>query len=102
MFEVTILIPSHDNDGNAFPADAFIVFEEQAARYFGGFTRLPGSAYGGWIGPRGLDRDSTYLYVVALKSIEQGKPLADLVKQAKVLFKQDAIFIRYLGVAEAI
>lgn len=58
---------------------------------------------GGWRDAAGNDvRDSSRVYSLALASIEQGAALVALARFARALFRQDAIFIRYLGQAEII
>lgn len=44
--------------------------------------------------------DTTHAYVVGLRSITQGALLGEVVAFAKIHYRQEAIFIRYLGVAE--
>jgi hypothetical protein len=101
MFELQMLIPVADNEGDVFPASAFLAFEQAAIDCFGGFSRLPGTNTGGWISPDGrLYRDDAYVYAFVLRSVTDGERVGSLVGFAKTLFSQEAIFIRYLGVIE--
>lgn len=103
MFEVTVLIPIVDNDGDAFPASVHEAFESTILDLFGGFTRLPVEAMGAWLNEAGVTyRDATRVYIVAVTSLANGDKVIALVRFAKGLYCQEAIFIRYLGVVEII
>lgn len=103
MFEVTILIPVVDNDGDTFPASVHDAFESAILDFFGGFTRLPIEAVGAWLNAAGVTyRDATRVYIVAVASLGNGDKIVALVRFAKGLYSQEAIFIRYLGVVEII
>jgi hypothetical protein len=49
MFEVQILVPVADNNGDPFSRSDLEAFEAKAAELFGGVTRNPGTAQGSWI-----------------------------------------------------
>lgn len=101
MFEVQVLIPLADNDGETFTAAHHAVFEEAVVDAFGGFTRLPATAIGGWKNDAGvMFSDVTRVYAIAVASIVDGDKLGALVRFAKAFYLQEAIFIRYLGVIE--
>jgi hypothetical protein len=102
MFEVQFLIPIGDNDGNVFPADHHAAFEDEAVRLFGGVTRLPTEATGTWVNEGLRFDDKTIVYVVAVQSIGSGWDILGLARFAKSHYRQEAIYIRYLGVAEVI
>ncbi len=103
MFEVVILIPIVDNDGDVFPASVHEAFEAAALDFFGGVTRLPIEAAGAWLSDAGVTyRDATHVYIVAVASLANGDRVVALVRFAKALYCQEAIFIRYLGVVEII
>lgn len=104
MIEVTILVPVADNDGQTFSTSHHTIFEAFLAKRFGGFTRLPGEASGGWVdGATGrYYSDRTILYVVAVRGLVGNEDLREAVSFAKAHFRQEAIFLRYLGVAEVI
>jgi hypothetical protein len=101
MFEVQMLIPLADNDGETFTAEHHAAFEEAIVDAFGGFTRLPSSAIGGWKNAAGvMFSDVTRVYAVAVVSLTDGDKLGGLVRFAKAFYLQEAIFIRYLGIVE--
>jgi hypothetical protein len=101
MFELQILIPVLDNDGDAFGAEHFAAFEAAVIDSFGGFTLYPSTAVGGWRNDAGREfRDATRVYGIAVPSIAAGDKVAALVRFSKALFAQEAIFVRYLGVIE--
>lgn len=102
MFEVLILIPVADNDGDRFPREAHETFEAILVARFGGFTRYPGSAVGGWENEGRVYLDRTYVYAVAVSSLSRGGDVADVAVVAKAHYRQEAIFIRYLGIVEII
>lgn len=100
MIEVIVMIPIANNDGKPFSAADFLAFEDFATGIFGGVSRLPGETQGVWVdgGVRYDDRLVTYL--VALPSIIDAGRLSGLIEFAKAHFEQEAIYIRYLGIAE--
>lgn len=100
MIEVTILVPVRDNEGKAFTSEDFEVFETYVVDVVGGFTVLPYNSVGGWAEAGVVYRDDARLYIIAVESIIVGDRIARVVAMAKVLFRQKAIYIRYLGIAE--
>jgi hypothetical protein len=101
MFEVQMLIPLAGNDGASFTAEHHAVFESAAVESFGGFTLYPACASGRWVNDAGVDMtDATRIYGFAVASIADGSKVVALAGFAKVLYEQEAIFIRYLGVTE--
>ena len=99
MFELTFLVPLADNDGITFTPAHHDQFEATVVEVFGGFTRL-GLVVGGWSDGKVIYHDTTMAYVVALKSITDGARVANIVAFAKAHFRQEAIYVRYLGLAE--
>ena len=102
MFEVTILIPVYDNEGTFFSADDHHEFETRLAERFGGFSLVPTSVIGAWVDGPKTYRDDLRAYVIALRSIGQGGAVTDIVQFAKSHYRQEAIYLRYLGVSEII
>lgn len=100
MFELTLLIPTADNDGVAFDGDDFVAFEARAIDLFGGVTRLDGLARGSWVEAGVVYGDTSRVYAVAVASITDGAKVAELVEFAKAHFRQLAIYVRFLGIAE--
>jgi len=100
MFELMVLIPVADNDGAAFSAEDHHAFEAFVIDRFGGITLYPNTAVGSWIDAGRVYRDNTRVYGIAVPSITAGGLVAEVVEYAKVAYRQEAIFVRYLGVAE--
>lgn len=101
MFEVQILIPLADNDGEDFSAEHHAAFEAAIIDSFGGFTLYPASAIGGWRNAAGITfADATRVYGIAVVSLVDGDKIGGLARFAKAFYLQEAIFIRYLGVIE--
>lgn len=104
MIEVTILIPVADNDGITFISAHHEAFEVFILDRFGGYTRLPGSAMGGWKDSKtGITyRDATLQYMVAVEGLIGNDALREAISFAKAHYRQLAILVRYLGVTEII
>lgn len=101
MVEVTLLIPVADNSGRPFTPFHVGVFEDKLLETFGGFTRLPGTASGHWLDGGTTYTDILFGYVVAVEGlVKGGEGLREVVDFARDHFRQEAIFLRYLGVAE--
>lgn len=101
MFEVQMLIPLADNDGETFSVGHHSAFEAVIIDSFGGFTLYPASAIGGWRNAAGETfSDATRIYGIAVVSLVDGDKLGALARFAKAFYLQEAIFIRYLGQVE--
>ena len=100
MFEVHIFIPLKSNDGKKFPPSHHVAFEAFVLVRFEGITRLAGTAAGHWRDGSKTYSDTLIIYVIALNSIAQGHLVAEVVAFAKVHYGQEAIYVRYLGIAE--
>jgi hypothetical protein len=101
MFEVQMLIPLADNDGETFTAEHHAAFEGAIIDSFGGFTLYPASAVGGWRNAAGVTfSDATRIYGIAVVSLVDGDKVGGLARFAKAFYMQEAIFVRYLGVIE--
>ena len=99
MFELTILIPLADNEGREFSSDDHHAFEAFVIERFGGITRY-GEARGTWVDEGTTYHDTTLVYGVAIPSITAGDQVREVVDFARAHYRQEAIYIRYLGVAE--
>lgn len=104
IVEVQFLIPVRDNEGLHFDDAHDAVFEAHLATLFGGFTKLPAEAGGGWV-----DKDGRYypdtmrVFIVAVGGlITDGASLRYAAQFAKQHYRQEAIYLRYLGVSEII
>lgn len=102
MLAIDIFVPLADNSGNTFDEAAFAAFEEDLAEQFGGCSRLPGTVRGAWKDGGRLYRDDLAVYRVALSSIIQAGRLEGVIERAKLLFRQEALFIQYGGQAETL
>ena len=102
MFELMILIPVVDNAGVAFRAEDHTAFEDFVRARFGGISQYPNTVVGSWVDGGRVYHDATRAYGIAVQSITQGDLIAEVVEYAKVAYRQEAIFIRYLGVVEII
>ncbi len=100
MIEVTILIPLTANSGEEFSASHHGAFETFLGKTFGGFTRVPGEARGVWFNDDVRYDDRLVAYVVALGSLTEGGKLIRVIEIAKSHYQQEALFLRYLGMAE--
>jgi hypothetical protein len=102
MIEATILIPMADNDGQTFSTSHHRQFEQVLLEYFGGFSRLPGDVQGNWIEDGVRYTDTLIAYAVAFPSIGDGWKVVAAAEFARDHYKQLAVFVRYLGLAETI
>lgn len=101
MIEFSILIPSKSNAGVVFLADHDMVFEELLLNRFGGFSGGSATITGSWKGADGaIYMDVSRVYVVALPSVLDAGKLREVIDFAKVYYEQEAIYLRYLGLAE--
>lgn len=102
MVEVTILIPVADNDGDHFTPNHHAAFESFILERFGGLSREAQTIEGVWEDQGRTYRDTNLVYRIAIKSITEGGLLKEVADFAKQHYRQEAIFLRYLGVAEIV
>jgi len=102
MIEVTILIPVRDNDGKLFTDSDHQAFESYVAERFVGITQFQGNAIGTWVDEGTTYQDRTRVYGFAVPSITDGEKVREIVSFAKTHYRQLAIYIRYLGLAEVL
>ncbi len=105
MFVLEVLIPVHDNEKVAFPPTWHHAFGTFLLETFGGYTKLPGTTQGAWIettddGRKAVYTDESFVYLLSIDSITDGHKVVAAVDFAKRHYRQKAIFLRYLGVAE--
>lgn len=101
MIIVTILIPLADNAAAVFAPEHHRAFEVALAETFGGFTRLPGTHHGAWIDGGTLYSDATRAYQVAVAGLlQRAGDLARVIELARTHYRQEAIYVSYLGQAE--
>jgi hypothetical protein len=63
---------------------------------------MPSEAVGAWADGSVVYRDRTIVYVVGLASIVNGAKVGDLAAFAKAHYKQLAIYVLYLTLAEVL
>jgi hypothetical protein len=103
VFEIQMLIPVADNGGVTFTAEHHRAFEVAILNRFGGFSIYPTETVGSWRDDDGrVYVDRTRVYSIAIGSIAAGAKIASLARFAKRHYRQEAIFIRYLGQAEVL
>ena len=100
MIEVQVLIPLISNEGESFSEEHHAAFEAAILGRFGGFSRLPGNVIGKWVGGGITYTDALIAYVIALPGLTDGGRLAEVIAFAKSHYKQEAIYLRYLGISE--
>lgn len=102
MFELQVFVPVADNDGVSFSDDEHQAFEAFVVDRFGGLTLYPSMTVGVWIDPdaRITYRDRSRVYAIAVASILDGAKIGEVVAFAKSHYRQLAIYVRFLGVAE--
>lgn len=101
MIEVTIYVPAADNDGATFSPTHHAAFEALVSGRFNGLTRATQEVEGVWIGQDArVYRDRNLVFIVAIPSILDGGTLREVLSFAKDHYRQEAIFFRYLGIAE--
>jgi hypothetical protein len=102
MFEVQFLIPLADNEGNAFTDEVLNSWRTRLIEWFGGYSAYPGQVAGGWMEGGKVYTDENVVYGVAIGGVTDGDKVAKAARYAKILFRQEAIFIRYLGLTEIV
>lgn len=103
MITVLFLIPLHDNDARDFAPEHHRAFELALADRFGGFTLIPGEHHGGWLSGGRLYTDRTRAYQVAVESlIARGGDIVAAAEHAAAHYRQEAIYVTFLGLAEII
>jgi len=103
MFEVQFLVPESDNQGEPFTASDLDAWRRKLLDSFGGFTEYPGTATGGWMDEGGIIyEDENQVFGVTISGLGDGEAVIEAAEFAKELFRQEAIFVRYLGQTEII
>lgn len=100
MIEVSIYIPIAGNDGETFGPEHHEAFESFVLERFGGITRDLRAVEGVWKDQGRTYADRNRVYHVAVKSLLDGGTLREVIHFAKRHYRQEAIFFRYLGIAE--
>ena len=88
--KVTILIPLQDNDGDPFDLATWSWWNDELTELVSGFTDL-GVVTGWW---RGYS-DQNRVIVVIVKTMREVDALRELLRQARVRFRQEAMYLEY-------
>ena len=84
MIEFRVLIPVASNEGVTFSPEHHTAFERVVLRRFGGFSLLPGTVRGQWVGDDGRTyADELRTYVIAVQSILDVGPLREVLDFAR-------------------
>lgn len=103
MVEVQFIVPVADNSGQPFTAEHDAKFTTALMDRFGGYSRLPGLVAGGWRDGGDDYFDDARLYVVAVNGIiGKAADLLATAEEAKRIYGQLAIYVRYLNVSEVL
>ncbi len=102
MIEIKIFIPLQDNDSKTFTASHHARFERTCVELVSGLTRYNDKLQGIWNDAGKQYHDNLRVYGIALDSITDGHKIGEVVRLAKEHYRQEAIFIKYLGLAEII
>ena len=104
MVEVLILIPLADNAGVEFEGDHNAAFEKNLRDVFGNISVLPGSGHGSWTMRDGsVVIEPWRIYMVAVDSLlASGGTIHRMAQFAAAHFRQESIYVRYLGISELV
>lgn len=101
MLAVELFVPLADNDGVVFSDDHHNAFEAHLGGTYSGFSRL-NEVQGGWVHEGRVYRDNLVTYMVAIPSITDGAKVRETAELIKRHYRQEAVFVRYLGLAEVL
>jgi hypothetical protein len=88
--KVTLLIPLKDNDGEPFDLATWSWWNDELTELVSGFTDL-GVVTGWW---RGYS-DQNRIVVVIVKTMREVDALRELLREARVRFRQEAMYLEY-------
>jgi hypothetical protein len=101
MIKTMFLVPVADNEGRPIDRDVWAELRKRCLA-FGGFTRTEGLS-GQWVSESGkVFADNMVRFEIALQSWSQLSAWMDMVRWARVAFRQEALYIEVLGVPEII
>lgn len=89
---LTVLVPTHDNDGLAFSRSALDEFEVFASRLAGGLTDL-GVVRGLWWDGETLYRDVNHHYVANVAPARAGEIAERISEYIVIAFRQKAAYV---------
>lgn len=101
MIEFTILVPKCDNEGNPLKSGLYTQLENELNSCFNGFTKLP-SVMGSWVNNSTVYKEVMIPYIIAVDSVFDSFGIKQTAKYVKKLFKQEEIYVKYLGLSEVV
>ena len=104
MVEVQLLIPLADNGGVEFEGDHIAAFEQNMRDVFGNISVMPGTGHGSWkMSDGSVVIEPWRIYLVAVDSLlASGNAIHSMAQFAAAHFRQEGIYVRYLGIAEVV
>ena len=101
MVTVQFYLPTFDNTGVSFDHDHDNEFLETLVAVFNGATTLPGLTQGRWLFNGKVYSDECRILSVSVEGIlAQSADILATVEFAKSHYRQEKIFVQYLGIAE--
>ena len=103
VLEMSIILPTHDNDGQPIAVILQILEDRLCADFGGGFY----AEYirGGWLNPRtgGVIKEECIKYTIAVENPQANSKLREIAEWIGIEAKQQAIYIKYTnGIVEII
>jgi len=88
--KVTLLVPLNDNEGEPFDLATWNWWSDRLTSLVTGFTDM-GVATGWW---RGYS-DQNRVIVLVVKSLHEVDAIRDLLREARIKFRQEAMYFEY-------
>ena len=88
--KVTVLVPLHDNDGEPFDLATWSWWSDELTALVSGFTDV-GVVTGWWRGYSDQNRS----IVIIVKSAHEVDAIRNLLREARVRFRQEAMYLEY-------
>jgi hypothetical protein len=98
VIETVLFVPLTDNEGGRFGRRDWDALEGRLVA-FGGFSRTA-NVQGRWYDSGRIYADTSRQYVVALASWWQLPIWLEIVDWARVIFRQEALYVKVAGIAE--
>lgn len=93
-FKVTVLLPLRDNDGNLIDRETWSWWHDRLTSLVSGFTDL-GVVSGWWRGYTDENRRIT----LVVKSMAEVDAIRSLLREARIRFRQEAMYLEYHAVS---
>lgn len=88
--KVTLMVPLADNDGEPFDVRTWTWWNDHLTAVVAGFTDM-GVATGWWRGYM----DQNRVIVIVVSSMDEVKRLRSLLAEARIEFRQEAMYLEY-------